>query len=83
MEVLKQQQNNPVEVEKQVCILYAAVFNMLKELPLSDIGRFTEGFYGYLERSHGGLLKDIRQNLWEEQQEKTLRQAIGEYLAEF
>lgn len=83
VEVLKQQQNNPVEVEKQVCILYAAVFNMLKELALSDIGRFTEGLYGYLERSHGSLLKDIRQNLWEEQQEKTLRQAIGRYLAEF
>lgn len=83
VEVLKQQQNNPVEVEKQVCILYAAVFNMLKELPLSDIGRFTEGFYGYLERSHGGLLKDIGQNRWEEQQEKTLRQAIDGYLAEF
>lgn len=83
VEVLKQQQNNPVEVEKQVCILYAAVFNMLKELALSDIGRFTEGLYGYLERSHGSLLKDIRQNLWEEQQEKTLRQAISRYLAEF
>ena len=83
VEVLKQQQNNPVEVEKQVCILYAAVFNMLKELALSDIGKFTEGLYGYLERSHGSLLKDIRQNLWEEQQEKTLRQAIGRYLAEF
>jgi F-type H+-transporting ATPase subunit alpha len=83
VEVLKQQQNNPVEVEKQVCILYAAVFNMLKELALSDIGRFTEGLYGYLERSHGSLLKDIRQNLWEEQQEKTLRQAISRYLVEF
>ena len=42
VEVLKQQQNNPVEVEKQVCILYAAVYNMLKELALSDVGRFTE-----------------------------------------
>ena len=83
VEVLKQQQNNPVEVEKQVCILYAAVYNMLKELALSDVGRFTESLYGYLERSQSGLLKDISQNLWEEQQEKTLRQAIGECLAEF
>lgn len=83
VEVLKQQQNAPVEVEKQVCILYAAVFNMLKELPLSKIRQFTEGFYEYLERSYGNLLKDIRQNFWDERQEETLRQAIGGYLTEF
>lgn len=83
VEVLKQQQNNPVEVEKQVCILYAVVFNMLKELPLNDIWRFTEGFYAYLERSCGDLLKDIRENLWSSQQEDSLRQTIGDYLTEF
>lgn len=83
VEVLKQQQNHPVEAEKQVCIIYAAVFNLLKDIPLDGIRGFMEDLYKYLEARCGAVLKDIRENLWGEPQENQVRQALLQYLKEF
>lgn len=64
MEILKQDQYQPMPVEEQVAVLYAAVSGHLDEVPLEAVLAFEQGFLAYL-RSHNSevlstLLKERR-----------------------
>ena len=61
VEVLKQDRNSPIDVELQVAIIYAVVNNLLKEIPVADIGRFEVELFEYLKATKDGLLKSIRE----------------------
>ncbi len=60
VEVLKQDLNKPIKVEKQVMILYALTKGHLDDIPVSDILRFEAEYYAFLDRSHPELLDTIR-----------------------
>ncbi|HEY8516655.1 MAG TPA: F0F1 ATP synthase subunit alpha [Candidatus Binatia bacterium] len=59
VEVLKQKQYEPLPVEKQVLILYAATNGYLDDLPESAIAHFEHELFAYVEGKHHSLLKDI------------------------
>ncbi|WP_409252244.1 F0F1 ATP synthase subunit alpha [Bacillus sp. SCS-153A] len=60
VEVLKQDLNKPLKVEKQVMILYALTKGHLDDIPVGDIRRFEEEFLSWLDRNHTELLDHIR-----------------------
>lgn len=49
VEVLKQDRNSPVPVEKQVAILYATVQDYLKEIEVPSIASYERELYQYLD----------------------------------
>lgn len=49
VEVLKQDRNSPVPVEKQVAILYATVYDYLKEIEVTSIASYERELYQYLD----------------------------------
>lgn len=51
VEVLKQDRNSPVPVEKQVAILYATVHGYLKEIEVSSISSYERELYRYLDEN--------------------------------
>ena len=51
VEVLKQDRNSPVPVEKQVAILYATVHGYLKEIEVPKIASCERELYQYLEEN--------------------------------
>ncbi|MBD7912652.1 MULTISPECIES: F0F1 ATP synthase subunit alpha [Clostridium] len=59
MEVLKQGQYQPMDVEKQIAILYAAVNDFLSDIKVSDIRKFEQGFLEYMDTHQRDLLKQI------------------------
>ncbi len=59
VEVLKQNQYKPMEVGKQVAILYAAVNNFLSDINVSDIGRFEKEFSEYMDTHYREIEKSI------------------------
>jgi F-type H+-transporting ATPase subunit alpha len=59
VEVLKQKQYEPLPVEKQVLIIYAATNGFLDDLPESAISHFEHELFAYVEGKHHSLLKDI------------------------
>ncbi|MEW6269056.1 MAG: F0F1 ATP synthase subunit alpha [Thermodesulfobacteriota bacterium] len=59
VEVLKQKQYEPLPVEKQVLILFAATNGFLDDLPESAISHFEHELFAYVEGKHHSLLKDI------------------------
>ena len=55
VEVLKQSQNAPVPVEKQVAILYAVTKGILEKVNVEDVSEYEAGLYMYLDADAAGL----------------------------
>ncbi|WP_368217502.1 F0F1 ATP synthase subunit alpha [Blautia obeum] len=55
VEVLKQSQNAPVPVEKQVAILYAVTKGILEKVKVEDVNAYEAGLYTYLDAEAAGL----------------------------
>jgi F-type H+/Na+-transporting ATPase subunit alpha len=60
VEVLKQDLNKPLSVEKQVAILYALTKGFLDDIPLTDIRRFESEFHAWLDTNRKEVLDHIR-----------------------
>jgi len=60
VEILKQGQYKPVEVSKQIMILYAGTSGGLDDLPAKLVGAFEEAFLAYVEDNHPELGEQIR-----------------------
>jgi F-type H+-transporting ATPase subunit alpha len=58
-EILKQPQFQPLPVEKQVAIIWAATNGYLDDVKPERIAEFESGFYRFLESTHGDLLPAI------------------------
>ena len=61
VEVLKQPENAPLKVEKQVVILFALVNGYLDDVPVEDVTRFEAEFLNWLEANDKDLLNNIAQ----------------------
>ncbi|WP_053361061.1 F0F1 ATP synthase subunit alpha [Bacillus sp. FJAT-27251] len=60
VEVLKQDLNKPLSVEKQVAILYALTRGFLDDIPVTDIRRFEAEFHTWLDHNRKEVLDHIR-----------------------
>ena len=60
VEVLKQDLNKPITVEKQVAILYALTRGFLDDIPVEDILRFEGEFLSWLDSNHTNVLDHVR-----------------------
>jgi F-type H+/Na+-transporting ATPase subunit alpha len=61
MEILKQDQYQPLPVEKQVLTIYAASNRYLDDLEVSECRRFEQEMYPFMDTNYPGLLKMIRE----------------------
>jgi len=59
VEILKQKQYEPLPVEKQVLVLFAATNGFFDDVPLPSIGHFERELLAFVEGKHHQLLKDI------------------------
>jgi F-type H+-transporting ATPase subunit alpha len=58
-EILKQDQYQPMAVEKQIAIIFAATGGFLDALPVPDCRRYEKELLAWLDRSQGALLAAI------------------------
>ncbi|MBL7566046.1 F0F1 ATP synthase subunit alpha [Staphylococcus saccharolyticus] len=61
VEVLKQDQNNPLRVEYQVLIIFALTKGYLDDIPVQDINRFEEELNHWADTNATELLNEIRE----------------------
>jgi F-type H+-transporting ATPase subunit alpha len=59
VEILKQPQYQPVPVEKQVAIIYAATKGYLDAVPVEELRRYEEELYRFLETRASNVLTSI------------------------
>jgi F-type H+-transporting ATPase subunit alpha len=61
MEILKQDQYQPLSVENQVLIIFAASNKYLDDIPVNECRRFELELYPFIETNYSGLLKSLRE----------------------
>ena len=86
VEVLKQDRNSPVAVEKQVAILYATIHGYLKEVAVPDIAEYESRLYTYLDENvtAAGVMETIRTSGdLKPETEEQLKQVLADFTAEF
>ncbi len=82
--VLKQNHSAPVDVENQVCILYAVVHNYLNTVPVNLIAEYERGLYERMAAQHGEVLENIRATgALSNEDEQKLAAALEAYTADF
>lgn len=80
VEILKQGQYQPVDVAKQVTIIYAVINGFLDDIEVEKIADFETGFYKYLETNAKDLLKEIEsKGEITEEIEASMKKNIEEY----
>ena len=79
-EVLKQPQYVPMNVEKEVSILYAVINGYLDDVPVDKVMAFEGAFHRFMETSHPeiGQRIDTDKQISDETEE-ALKQAINEF----
>ena len=86
VEVLKQNQNAPVAVEKQVAILYAVTKGILSRVETEDVKSYESGLYTFLDTDAEGasVMQEIRSTgKLEAETEERLKNVLGEYTDKF
>ena len=58
-EILKQPQYQPMDVEKQVLVIWAATNGYTDDVAIEDVRRFETSLLSFVENSHPGLLAEI------------------------
>ena len=84
VEVLKQPQNSPIPVEKQVIIIFAVVSGELLDIPVELIGTFQKELFEYIDGTYGDIPETIRATgKLEDDIKSRLTQAIEEFKKKF
>lgn len=83
-EILKQAQYQPLPVENQVMIIYAAVNGYLDDIELRDVAKFEGDFFRFVDRQKGDLVKKIAAAYdLDEEAEAELKETILEFKEQF
>ena len=84
VEILKQNQYVPMDVEKQVAIIFAASKGHLDDLPVDQIADFERGLFEYLDANAADSLASIvRDGKIADKTAEMLEKAIVDYKAGF
>ncbi len=80
MEILKQPQYQPLPVEQQVMIIYAAINHHLATVGVENVKDFEKGFLEYMAGMYPEVGEDIKkQGKLTEDTEEKLKEAIGKF----
>ena len=84
VEILKQPQYEPVAVEKQVVIVYAATKRFIDPVAIEDVRRYEEDLYRFLEARHSGILAGIREKkILDDDSKAAIESALKEFGQQF
>jgi len=83
VEILKQKQNSPLPVEKQVAIIYCGAKGLLRSVPVNKVKEFEESFLAVMETSHKNILEDLRAGKLTDEVTTTLEKVAAEVATQF
>ena len=84
MEVLKQAQYEPYSVEKQIIELFAAKNYYLEEIEVSNVKKFLNSLYQYIEFKHENIINEIAdKRILTSEIEDNLNLAINEFMESY
>lgn len=83
-QILQQEQYSPMDVEKQIMILYCGVHDYLRDIPIEKIKSFEKEFLNYVYTHHRDIPKEIKEKkVIETSLEERLNSVIYEFIKVF
>ncbi len=83
VEILKQRQNSPMPVEKQIAIIYCGTKGLLRNVPVNKVREFEESYLSVLETSHREVLDTLRAGKLTDEVTSTLEKVAAEVAAKY
>jgi F-type H+-transporting ATPase subunit alpha len=84
VEILKQGQYAPVNVEKQVVVIFAASKGYIDGVDVDKVAEYESGLFDYLEANSGDDLKELAaEGVISSEMEKRLEKSIGDFTKGF
>src|SRR6187455_2928432 len=84
VELLKQPQYQPLTVEKQVAIVFAATNGLLDSVPVEKLRQYEDGLYRFLETSHPQVLTAVAEKkILDDDVKAALKAALEDYGKQF
>jgi len=84
VEILKQPQYQPLSVEKQVAIVFAATNGLLDTVPVEKLRQYEDGLFRFLETSHPKVLAAIAEKkILDDEVKAGLQAALEDYGKQF
>ena len=77
MELLKQQQYSPMNVEDQVAVLYCGVKGLLLKLPVEKVEEFEQEYLRLLKKDHADVLARIASGAIDADMEEVLKKTAA------
>ncbi len=80
-EILKQDQYQPLPVEKQVAVIYLVIHGYIDKVPLGKVAQLEKDFYSFMDSNYPEVLQGIRDTKQlDEALEKQLDAACQEFM---
>ncbi len=76
--MLKQKQFSPVEVEKQVAIIYATTNGITDNVPVEKMKDYEDNYLSILEQNHRNTLDELREGKYTPEQTDVLAKVAKE-----
>jgi len=83
VEILKQGQNAPLPVEKQVAIIYLGTKGLINSVPVEKVKEFEAEFLSYMDNKHRDVLDSLAAGKLDENITSTLEKAASELTAKY
>lgn len=83
VEILKQAQYTPVEVEKQVAIIYCGTQGLLKNVPVAKVKEFENEFLEALELKHRDTLDTLKKGIIDDSVTDILKKVAADIAASY
>jgi F-type H+-transporting ATPase subunit alpha len=80
VELLKQEQYQPLPVEKQILIIFTGINGYTDDLPIEAIRKFEEGLFAFMDQTHPELSQEIREK---KMMDDALKQKLDQMIREF
>jgi len=83
VEILKQGENQPMTVERQIAIIYAGSKNLLQKVPVNKVKEFEVEYLDFLERNHKDVLATLKSGKLTDEATATLEKVAAELSAKY
>ena len=84
VEVLKQDQNSPLEVEEQVVVIYAVINNLLALIPVEKIKQYQKELLEHIKTNNPEILESIRtEKVMTKEVEEQLKALLQSFAEDF
>ena len=83
VEILKQDQNDPMPVEQQIAVIYAGTKNLLRNVPVNKVKEFEKDYLHYLTAKHQKTLNTLKAGKLTDEALEVLTNAAKEVSAKY